>query len=185
MNHTDISFRKHGANEHSIVANLQNAKHKINDRELILRLLAKKQMTSKEIADHLCKRLNVISGRLSELLRDLLIYRTGETRDGAAVLTLMTDEKRKQIVDEQQIKDYVREREQIERTILDLSEKCGYSRAKLDRMINIRFETDGGLDACGTKELEQIRAGLQKKADELNAATLKKSAEQQAHEEDW
>lgn len=82
----DPCARKHQGNPESEAAfNRANITH---DRAEVLRVIRAAGLhgaTSKEVARAMEKALNCISGRFVGLLREGLIYRTEEKRDGAAV----------------------------------------------------------------------------------------------------
>lgn len=83
----DPSSRKHGGNPQSVDA---HERVKPAKRETWARILeyvrSKGSATSKEYAAAIGVDLNCVSGRFSELLGMGALVRTGERRDGAAVL---------------------------------------------------------------------------------------------------
>ena len=83
----DISARKHKGNENSELAH-EKIRHGKEEKYKAILALLKSQggMTSKEIAAAFGVQLNCLSGRFSELLAMKWIKRTGEKREGAAVL---------------------------------------------------------------------------------------------------
>lgn len=84
----DISAGKHKGNEQSVRAHRYN--HNLEaDRNEVLRLIAECPRTMKEIAAVMGKEFNAVSGRGSELKRLGLVRKTGEVRDGSAVLEVI------------------------------------------------------------------------------------------------
>jgi hypothetical protein len=82
----DITANRHGGNEQSIEANRLNRLGRECDRREIYRLICKRPRTIKECASEMGREFNTVSGRGTELLKLGLVRRTGEIRDGAAVL---------------------------------------------------------------------------------------------------
>lgn len=80
---------KHGGNECSIDANLRNRHVREDDMRRVYDLLAIRPATMKEVAGWMGKQLNQVSGRASALLRLGYIERTGERREGSAVLRVV------------------------------------------------------------------------------------------------
>lgn len=81
----DVCANRHKGNAESVAAN-PSAAHKRATHERILALMGTRRMTSKEIASEMGLPLNCLSGRLSEMVAMGMIRRTGDRRDGAAVL---------------------------------------------------------------------------------------------------
>lgn len=86
----DISARKHGGNEQSVEANRLNKFRRSESRREVLRIITERPSSMKEVAEQMGVQLNCVSGRASELLKLGLVHRTGEIRDGAAVLESKT-----------------------------------------------------------------------------------------------
>lgn len=84
----DICARKHGGNENSVAANERAAGAKARIKSLILNDL---EMLGSLTLAEFCERhgyeKNAVSGRFSELKRDVLIYQDGR-RDGCGVWRL-------------------------------------------------------------------------------------------------
>lgn len=87
----DVTERKHRGNPASAEAHARarGGKREVWG-EIVAMLLQRGPMTGKEIAAALGRELHCVSGRFSELLnaRPPLIERTGERRDGSAVLRI-------------------------------------------------------------------------------------------------
>lgn len=83
----DVCQNRHKGSLESIAAN-PSPIAKSESYPRILALLAGQPMTSKEIARALGVELNCISGRCSELRFAGSIRKTGERREGAAVLEI-------------------------------------------------------------------------------------------------
>lgn len=84
----DITARKHGGNVASIAAHESVRPHKADTWAEILAVLHRGPLTGKEIAHAMGRELHCVSGRLSELIAAKKIERTGERRDGSAVLRI-------------------------------------------------------------------------------------------------
>lgn len=86
---TDITARKHGGNENSQKANLRVAPYKAPMRERIRVFIGGCDWhgaTLKEICASFNKLPHELSGRISELKADGLIFDSGRRRDDSAVL---------------------------------------------------------------------------------------------------
>jgi predicted HTH transcriptional regulator len=83
----DIASNRHNGSEESTLA-FQHVRNTIGEYHRdILRVMDRcGAMTSKELAAVLCRPLNSVSGRLTELRAGQWIEKTGLRRDGAAVL---------------------------------------------------------------------------------------------------
>lgn len=80
----DVCANKHNFNEQSIEANKKANKDR--DRIVVLNFIVSQgRGYSKEIARYMNKQLNQISGRLSELKAEGLIYDTGLREEGCAI----------------------------------------------------------------------------------------------------
>lgn len=84
----DITAGKHGGNIASMAAHERVRTHKADTWAEIMTLLQRGPMTGKEIAHAMGRELHCISGRLSELIAAKKIERTGDRRDGSAVLRI-------------------------------------------------------------------------------------------------
>lgn len=84
----DITARKHHGNAASRAAHESVKQHKADTSAEIISLLQRGPMTGKEIAHAMGRELHCISGRLSELIAAKKIERTGERREGSAVLRI-------------------------------------------------------------------------------------------------
>jgi|TARA_R100001530_G_scaffold74160_1_gene52204 predicted HTH transcriptional regulator len=80
----DVCQARHQGNIASIDAN-PDSTDKQRDREMVLEIISKSQgVTSKEIAEQMGRRLNCISGRISELKQSDLIS-VGGRRGGCGI----------------------------------------------------------------------------------------------------
>jgi len=80
----DVCQARHQGNIASIDAN-PDSTDKQRDREMVLEIISKSQgVTSKEIAEQMGRRLNCISGRISELKQSDLIL-VGGRRGGCGI----------------------------------------------------------------------------------------------------
>jgi hypothetical protein len=85
----DICQRKHGGNENSQKANLRVAPYKASMRERVRIFIGGcgfNGCTLKEICDSFGKLPHQLSGRVSELKADGLVFDSGRRRDDSAVL---------------------------------------------------------------------------------------------------
>ncbi len=89
---TDITASRHGGNEESRSAHLNIRLHKKELREQVLNLITAFTpaggITMKEVASIMGVEINRVSGRGSELKRLGMVRKSGEIRDGSAVLVL-------------------------------------------------------------------------------------------------
>lgn len=84
----DITESRHGGNAESVSANPSD-EAKANDQVRVLAFIAGQGThgaTAKEVARHLGKSLNCVSGRCSELRKLGQVFPNGWRRDGSAVL---------------------------------------------------------------------------------------------------
>lgn len=85
----DICRNRHKGNEHSEAANLRIEPHKASMRERIRVFVAACQdygATIKDVCQSMGKTPNEISGRITELKRDKVLFDSGREREGCAVL---------------------------------------------------------------------------------------------------
>ena len=86
----DITANRHGGNAESEAAFRRVGMHLTQARAAVLQAVqnAPQGLTCKELAEAWDCGQNAISGRFSELLQAGLIERTGERRDGSAVVKI-------------------------------------------------------------------------------------------------
>jgi len=82
----DVTWNKHGGNPESNRAYDLGTSTRENDRLEVLRLIQERPRSMKEIAALMGKGFNAVAGRGSELKALGLVQKTGEIRDGSAVL---------------------------------------------------------------------------------------------------
>jgi len=92
LNNEDITANKHHGNEESREANERANYGKEQQRMEVLECISRFPggCTMKEVAAMMGKPFNAVSGRGSELKKAGQVEKTGETRDGSAVLRVVS-----------------------------------------------------------------------------------------------
>jgi hypothetical protein len=86
ISYQDISYSRHHGNPESDAAFCHNQSTRDNDRQMVLELIRELPRSMKQIAIIMGKGFNAVAGRGSELKAMGLVKKTGEIRDGSAVL---------------------------------------------------------------------------------------------------